>query len=256
MRTFRKTGNPAAIQTESASLRWLTDAGGAPVAELVEVGETWLTTRFLTSGSPDTDAAARFGRDLAATHAAGADWWGQGPPSFEGESLSTANLTTPIASEPRWESFGEYYSEARLRPYVEMIAGLDSDGVQLLHSACDAVADGGFDSPQPARCGEVARIHGDLWGGNVIWADGGKAGTLIDPVANGGHAETDLAELGVFGSPHLETTIAAYDEVSALADGWQDRVPLHQLHMLLVHATLFGGGYVGESLRIARSLLR
>ncbi len=37
--------------------------------------------------------------------------------------------------------------------------------------------------------------------------------------------------------------LAAYDEADPLADGWQDRVALHQLHPLLVHAALFGGGY-------------
>ena len=30
-----------------------------------------------------------------------------------------------------------------------------------------------------------------------------------------------------------------------LADGWRDRVPLHQLHPLLVHVVLFGAAYRG-----------
>ena len=99
----------------------------------------------------------------------------------------------------------------------------------------------------------MARIHGDLWGGNVVWAE---EGTLIDPCANGGHAETDLAELALFTSPHLAHTIAGYDEVSQLADGWRERVPLHQFHMLLVHVVLFGGGYLRQTLDVARRLLR
>ena len=256
METFRKTGSPLAIQTEAASLRWLAEAEGAPVAQLTAVGDTWLTTGFLHAGRPDEAAAAEFGRGLAATHAAGAKWWGQAPPGFEGDNLSTAGLDTPVVHAPRWRSFGEHYAEGRLRPYVAAIVGLDADSLALLHRGIDEVASGRFDSPQPGLCGDVARIHGDLWGGNVVWADDGRQGTLIDPVASGGHAETDLAELAVFGSPHLETTIAAYDEVSPIAEGWRERVPLHQWHMLLVHAALFGGGYVGESLRVARSLTR
>ncbi|WP_040283802.1 fructosamine kinase family protein [Tessaracoccus massiliensis] len=259
METFRKTGSRRAIATEVASLRWLQDAGpdGAAVADLVDSGGTWLETRFLDSASPSWEDAAEFGRRLAHTHAAGARWWGEAPPGMDPADLVTAELPTPAAAEPSWGSFGEYYAEARLRPYVAQAGSLDADDAALLHRACDAVASGRFDHPQPGLCREVARIHGDLWGGNVVWsrADGGAVGTLIDPCANGGHAETDLAELALFGSPHLEATVAGYQEVSPLADGWRERVPLHQLHMLLVHVALFGGGYVRQALSVARRLL-
>ncbi len=255
MRTFRKTGSRRAIATEAASLLWLADAGGAAVATLAEVGDTWLETLLLTPGTPSHESAADFGRRLAATHAAGADWWGQAPPGLDPDDLATANLPTPAAAEPTWHTFGEYYAEGRLRPYIDMAQGLGRGEAKALHAACDAVATGKFDSPQPALCGEVARIHGDLWSGNVVWADG-RVGTLIDPCANGGHAETDLAELALFGSPHLADTIAGYEEVSPLADGWRERVPLHQLHMLLVHVVLFGGGYLTQALDVARELSR
>ena len=36
---------------------------------------------------------------------------------------------------------------------------------------------------------------------------------------------------------------AAYQEAWPLADGWRERVPLHQLHLLLVHTALFGAAY-------------
>jgi fructosamine-3-kinase len=88
-----------------------------------------------------------------------------------------------------------------------------------------------------------ARLHGDLWPGNLLWAADGRA-WLVDPAAHGGHRETDLAQLALFGgSPHLDRTLAAYDEVWPLAPGWRERVPLHQLLLLLVHAALFGGRY-------------
>ena len=257
--TFHKTGSTRAIATEAASLVWLANAlDGAQVAQLVEVGSTWLDTILLSSSSPSREDAAAFGRRLAHTHAAGAHWWGQAPPGMDPADLATANLPTPAAAEPTWQSFGQYLAEARLRPYLRMASALDRDEQALLHAACDAVATGRFDSPQPSLCPEVARIHGDLWGGNVVWADAGTAviGTLIDPCANGGHAETDLAELALFGSPHLEATLAGYNEVSCLADGWRARIPLHQFHMVLVHVVLFGGGYARQAIRIARSLTR
>src|SRR5690606_19836796 len=88
-----------------------------------------------------------------------------------------------------------------------------------------------------------ARIHGDLWSGNLLWS-GGRV-VLIDPAAHGGHRETDLAMLALFGAPYLDRILGAYQEEWPLADGWRERVPLHQLHPLLVHVVLFGGVYHG-----------
>jgi fructosamine-3-kinase len=99
-----------------------------------------------------------------------------------------------------------------------------------------------------------ALLHGDLWAGNVHWAANGLV-YLIDPAVHGGHRETDLAMLALFGCPLLDRVLAAYQEVTPLADGWPDRVPLHQLFPLLVHTELFGGGYAGRAIAAARTAL-
>jgi fructosamine-3-kinase len=78
---------------------------------------------------------------------------------------------------------------------------------------------------------------------------------VIDPAAHGGHRETDLAMLALFGCPHLDRVLAAYQEVTPLADGWTERVALHQLFPLLVHTELFGGGYAGQAVAAARTAL-
>ena len=57
-----------------------------------------------------------------------------------------------------------------------------------------------------------ARLHGDLWGGNVLAARDGRP-WLIDPAAHGGHREVDLAMLRLFGAPSPRT-LAAYAEVA------------------------------------------
>jgi fructosamine-3-kinase len=98
-----------------------------------------------------------------------------------------------------------------------------------------------------------ARLHGDCWSGNVLWSGG--RGVLIDPAAHGGHRESDLAMLALFGAPYLDRILAAYDEAAPLADGWRRRVPLHQLHPLLVHACLFGAAYAGPVRDAARAAL-
>nr|WP_269453640.1 fructosamine kinase family protein [Pseudoclavibacter sp. 13-3] len=111
----------------------------------------------------------------------------------------------------------------------------------------------GTELAQPLRGGHaVSRNHGDLWGGNVLYDSGATGVTLIDPYGQGGHAETELASLAVFGLPLREDVVAAYDEVSPLADGWEERVGLHELAMAIMHAYKYGGGYVGASLRLAR----
>lgn len=93
------------------------------------------------------------------------------------------------------------------------------------------------------------------WSGNVLWSGG--RGCLIDPAAHGGHRETDLAMLALFGAPHLERIMLGYTGTRSapLAGGWRARVPLHQLHPLLVHACLFGGSYAAQVRAAARAAL-
>ncbi len=96
-----------------------------------------------------------------------------------------------------------------------------------------------------------ARVHGDLWSGNILWGSDGQV-WLIDPAAHGGHPESDLAMLALFGVPHLERIINSYLESHPLAPGWVARIPLHQAWPLLVHAALFGGGYGDSALAALR----
>ncbi len=121
---------------------------------------------------------------------------------------------------------------------------MDARERRVLESVADRLAGGDFDDGDGP-----ARIHGDLWSGNVMWTESGVV--LIDPAAHGGHRESDLAMMALFGLPHLETVVDAYQEVHPLVDGWEDRVELHQLFPLLVHAILFGGGYMQQTVAAA-----
>jgi fructosamine-3-kinase len=66
---------------------------------------------------------------------------------------------------------------------------------------------------------------------------------LIDPAAHGGHRETDLAMLALFGCPFLDEVFAAYDAEIPLRARWRERIPVHQLHPLAVHAAGHGRSY-------------
>ena len=86
-----------------------------------------------------------------------------------------------------------------------------------------------------------------------MWTPDGVV--LIDPAAHGGHRETDLAMLALFGCAHLEAIRRGYQSVHPLAGNWRDRVGLHQLYPLLAHVALFGAGYERQSAQAARAAL-
>ena len=144
----------------------------------------------------------------------------------------------------------EWYASRRLLPYLRRAADAGALGPAHVRPV-EAVAGPHHRAGGPAE--PPSRIHGDCWSGNVLWSGG--RGWLIDPAAHGGHRETDLAMLALFGAPFLDRILASYDEAAPLAAGWRARVPLHQLHPLLVHACLFGAGYARPVAEAARAAL-
>ncbi|GAA0620203.1 fructosamine kinase family protein [Sporichthya brevicatena] len=243
---FAKTrpGAPADFfRTEADGLRRLGAAGGAPVPAVLDVTDDALVLEWIEPGRPTPAAAEEFGRALAATHAAGAEHFGGTGDGYLG-SLRLPNR--PAATWP--ELYAEQRVGAALKHAVDRgrIDAADAALVEQVLAVLPAVA-GPAEPP--------ALLHGDLWAGNVHWSAAGPA-YLIDPAVHGGHRETDLAMLALFGCPLLERILAAYGEAFPLGDGWRDRVALHQLHPVVVHAALFGGGYGAQAGRLARAVLR
>ncbi|MDN4481378.1 fructosamine kinase family protein [Demequina muriae] len=238
---------PGFFEAEAAGLRWLAEAGGARVAQVRGASAGRIELERVTPARPTADASRDFGRALARTHAAGAEAFGAPPEGWDGP-LYIGRREMPRVTD---ESWGRFYASGRVLPYLEpaLEAGhLREPEAGVVREACDLIADGAFDDDAPP-----ARIHGDLWSGNVLFSPDGVV--LIDPAAHGGHAETDLAMLALFGTPHLGEILAGYQEVSPLRDGWQARVPLHQLHPLAVHAAGHGRAYGVELAEAAHAVL-
>lgn len=238
---------PGAIEAEAASLAWLAEPGTVAVPAVLGHSDRWLVTEHVEAAVPTAAAAEELGRGLARLHAAGAPAFGAAPPGGPADAwIGLAPMRNETAAD--WPTF---YAEHRVEPYLRR--AVDSGAL----SAADGAVVSQVCADLDRLAGPVeppARLHGDLWSGNVHW--GADRAWLIDPAAHGGHRETDLAMLHLFGCPHLDRIVAAYQEVHPLADGWRDRIALHQLFPLLVHAVLFGGGYGAQAARAARAALR
>jgi fructosamine-3-kinase len=226
LRTFAKSRPvplPGEYATEAAGLRWLGEAG-VPVPGIIEVTEERLVLEWIDPAPADPEA---LGRTVARLHQAGAPAFGALPPGAPGP-FRIAEVELGGGESGDWPAF---YAQQRLLPLAHHARGVEA--------VCERIADLAGPPEPPAR------LHGDLWGGNLVGRH------LIDPAAHGGHREVDLAMLRLFGWPG-DRFLAAYEEVAPLAEGWRDRVDLYQLLPLLVHAELFGGSYAASAERAAR----
>lgn len=242
-RVFVKTSaDPAAagsFAAEADGLRWLADADALPIPEVLATGSAFLVLAWIDAGpsTPATDEA--LGRGLAQLHAAGAPTFG-GPD----EALRIGPLTLPNRPAEDWPTF---YATSRLQPLARLAhdrGALPPEAPALLDRLIDRIHDLAGPPEPPAR------VHGDLWSGNVL-TDRDQRPWLIDPAAHGGHRELDLAMLRLFGGPS-ERCFAAYEEQAPLAPGAHERTALWQLAPLLLHAALFGGGWGARATSVMR----
>ncbi|MBN8870293.1 MAG: fructosamine kinase family protein [Solirubrobacterales bacterium] len=246
----RPGGSATEFENEAAGLRWLGEVGALPVPEVVAVvedpTEPGLILEWVEPG-PRGDEA-ELGRGLALLHRAGADGFDRPAPGASGEEIRFGELAVPLSPAAPDEGFAGIYAD-RLRHLAAQafeagsLGSSDRDVVEQVAERAPELAG----PPEPP-----ARIHGDLWSGNVLWAEGRP--WLVDPAAHGAHRELDLAMLELFGSPG-PGFYAAYEEISPLADGYRERIGFWQLQPLLVHAVLFGGGYGRGAAVTARQCL-
>ncbi len=225
---------PGFFSTEAAGLRWLAEPEECNVASVVAVTDdapAMLILDWVDVGGRSTpEREAQFGRGLARLHASGAPFFGRD------DHRTTGSQALP--NEP-CETWVEFFANQRLYPLAKLAhdrGALSQTSIDQLSEVAERLDEFGAADEPPAR------LHGDLWAGNrVVDIDGHS--WLVDPAAHGGHREFDLVMMRLFGGFGAEA-FAAYDEEYPLADGWHDRVDVHQLAPLVVHAIKFGGGYV------------
>ena len=243
-RAFAKTHAdppPGFFTTEAAGLRWLREAEAVAVPEVLAVSDdpAFLVLGWVERGRPGPTTEEDLGRGLATLHRAGAPCFGRE------DRRTTGSRRLPNEPTATWE---EFYATNRLLPLAQLArdgGALPAGAVAALEDVAGRLADLGGPPEPPAR------LHGDLWAGNRLVDRDGRS-WLIDPAAHGGHREFDLAMMRLFGG-FGPACHAAYQEAHPLADGWEARVPLHQLAPLAVHAIKFGGSYVGATVEALRA---
>jgi len=182
-----------------------------------------------TSATPSAEEA--LGQQLAALHAVPEKKYGLEVSNHLGHLVQT---NIPL---DKWSSF---YRDNRLLPQLMRLIdqGFASSSLVLrLHSVMDTLENRLPDRIQPSR------LHGDLWGGNVIWTP--ALPILIDPAVFVGDRVLDLSMMKLFGG-FSDRVFQAYQRTFPLLPGWEERVPLYQLYYLLSHVCLHGPSWLPQ----------
>lgn len=250
------------FECEGKGLKWLSEAhkyGGPRVAEVFDWGNGYLNIERIDTHSATPLAAFEFGAALAHMHDYGAKYFGEAPADYDG-TCYFGPLSDPVEMPTgTWSNVIDYLADGRLRPMVELgIARgeLTQSDLDLTNEVIDALPDllGKAAEDKPAR------VHGDLWSGNVLWtksSDGEHTkAVLIDPAAHGGHREEDLAMLHLFGISYFKQILDGYQSVHPLKAGFEQRMIIWQLYPIAGHCVFFGGGYVSEYRNMCESLIK
>jgi fructosamine-3-kinase len=173
-----KRGPAGALIAEAAGLRWLRVPGGPPVPDVLDERPGELVTAFVPAGDASRSAAEEFGRRLAALHGAGAPAFGCPPPGGPADArIGDAPMRNSPA--PQWP---EWYATDRVLPYLRSArdtGAVTADQIAVIERVVSRIDDLAGPPEPPAR------LHGDLWSGNVLWSTDGA--WIIDPAAHGGH---------------------------------------------------------------------
>lgn len=228
----------AMVDAEEHGLAFLRGRSALRVPSVLARGTDFLVLEALDLCPLDGASAESFGHALADLHRSNAPSFGLDRDNFIG---LTEQRNTPHA---RWADF---YRDERIVA-VARRCDLDPGTRALIDSVAERMDELVGDAEPPSR------LHGDLWSGNAC-ADAHGTPCVFDPAVSGGSRELDLAMMRLFGG-FSRRTFDAYEESFPLLPGHADRIALYQLYFLLVHVAIFGAGYVAQTERCLRAILR
>lgn len=194
-------------------------------------GQQFLVIEFIHKAPPQQNFWRVFAERLAVLHRCSDSLFGLSEDNYIG--------TLPQINRQE-EDWGVFYAYRRLEPLIRRCVDEQLLSKSLMRSSdrLFGLLSGFFPPEKPAL------LHGDLWGGNYLSGSEGMP-VLFDPAVYYGNREMDLAMTRLFGGFDRKF-YWYYEDYFPLAEGWQERIPICQLYPLLVHALLFGGGYVQQ----------
>lgn len=191
----------------------------------------YLLLEYIEPGLADNPFWEHFGAALAAMHSNSALRFGLEFRNFIGR------LPQENAFHDNWTDF---YREMRLEPQLRLalsrglLGSMEAGQMARLYKKLPEI----FPEEKPAL------VHGDLWSGNFLVSNKQEP-VLIDPSVSYAHREMDIAMSRLFGGFDWRF-YRSYEEVSPLAPGVEERIPIYQLYYLLVHLNMFGRGYLSS----------
>ncbi len=232
---------PGMFETETKGLSLLSETNTILIPAVIlqqNCGNyNYLVLEYINKGSVNNDFWNVFGKNMAAIHSVKSDYFGLDYDNYIG-SLKQFNK-----KHYNWISF---FVEQRLDVQLKLardnkkITGNDIKSFERLFNRL----------PEIFPIEQACLIHGDLWSGNYLIAEG-NIPCIIDPAVYYGNREMDIAMTKLFGGFNQEFYLS-YNNYFALEKGWEKRIDICNLYPLLVHVNLFGGGYLYEVRNIVK----
>ena len=229
---------------EANGLNELKKSNSLRVPKVIMAEKNFILLELINQGNRIKNFYEDFGRGFALLHKFTSDSFGFYEDNYIGsnEQINIPNM----GEENNWVKF---YFDNRILFQLKLAEKNGyatrelAAGVSKLENKIEKILEGTEESP--------SLLHGDLWGGNYVVDDLGKA-CLIDPAVYYGHREADLAMTKLFGG-FGSAFYSAYNEAFPLAPGYEYREDLYKLYHILNHLNLFGRGYYQQAISIINS---
>lgn len=226
---------------EAHGLEELEKAGAIRVPKVLMYSSNFILLEMINSGGRTNNFFEEFGRSFSQLHKYTNESFG-----FYEDNFIGSNLQKNIPSADEKNNWVKFYFNKRILFQLHLAeingyaTGELNKGILKLEEKIENILEGSNEKP--------SLLHGDLWGGNYMIDENGKA-VLIDPAVYYGHREADLGMTKLFGGFSSEF-YAAYNESFPLADGYEYRENIYKLYHVLNHLNLFGGGYYSQAVSL------
>ena len=226
------------LDTEAFMLKYLKENSQLPVPTVHYSNEHVIIMEFIETHYSADDKAQRHAAEvLAALHGVTAPLYG-----FERDTV-IGSLRQPNPQTADWVDFfanqrlifmgrqalEEKKIDAKMMKQIEKLAGKLSVYIK---------------KPNPPSL-----IHGDIWGGNILFGRS-RVAAFLDPAIYYADAEIELAFIRLLGAFN-DTFFGRYNELRPIAAGFEEeRADIYNVYPLLVHTRLFGTSYVRKVQRI------